>query len=523
VLQQTNATQSVRRRHYKSFFAILLMPIKKLVKLILRPIVRRCANYFVALMREELREVENKVIKSVCYQLNQNRVDVRTNLDSLLKQILPKQQKMLDEVKISYEINQELIKNGEKQLENKIKQLYSAQLSELKRVRDCIIHEIEKMMQFERKVDFPHLVADKQIEVLEHNILQLYEKIEGYYKDVKECSRNLASSHSDITQEFYASSNELLKSNYELWEAFKHSMERHITVLSNVPIEHFTTQTDLILERIDKYSYMSARRFAIPCGENTVLVRTAIGYVLCPAEDFALLSFIIESGELERGTRLVIEKILQPGDVFIDVGANIGMHSLAAARVMRGMGTIIAFEPFPETVVALNKTIALNCFNQIIQVQQKALANRQGKNPFYLGKTCGHHSLYSVPTQGSALTAIEVELTTLDSALPPLDKINLIKIDVEGAELDVLAGARKTLEKYPDLAMIIEFDKFHIERTGSTVESWLSQVIKLGFDYKIIDEENGQLVVPTQELLKKESVVNLFFAKPSSPYWAVCS
>jgi hypothetical protein len=99
------------------------------------------------------------------------------------------------------------------------------------------------------------------------------------------------------------------------------------------------------LARAENYAYVGARRVAVPCGNGEMLVRTEAGYIMCANTDIPLLATLIDTGDLERGTRLLIQSLLRPGDVFIDVGANIGMHTLAAGHAMAASGTIIANPP----------------------------------------------------------------------------------------------------------------------------------------------------------------------------------
>ena len=74
------------------------------------------------------------------------------------------------------------------------------------------------------------------------------------------------------------------------------------------------------LDLIEQYSAVTARRVAMNCSAGEVLVKTEVGFLLCAATDHALLSCLLETGELERGTRILIQKYLRPGNVFIERG-----------------------------------------------------------------------------------------------------------------------------------------------------------------------------------------------------------
>jgi FkbM family methyltransferase len=274
------------------------------------------------------------------------------------------------------------------------------------------------------------------------------------------------------------------------------------------------------LDRIEEYSTISARRFAIACDDGQALVRTSVGFVLCSLADHALLAALAESGELEPGTRILIASFLNPGDTFVDVGANIGLHTLAAARNVENQGQVIAFEPFAETAQMLSKTMWMNGFTDITTVYQAAVSDAPGDLLLHLGNTSGHHSLFSLGAdEATSSAAVAVPVVTLDESLESGSPIDLIKIDVEGAELEVLKGAADTLAANPDVALIVEFGPSHIARSGHTVEDWFSTFDDLGMEYRVIDPMTGELTIRSQVELRDSETENLFFSYPSSTAW----
>lgn len=273
--------------------------------------------------------------------------------------------------------------------------------------------------------------------------------------------------------------------------------------------------------RVEGYAYASARRVSVACGPTEVLVRTAVGYVLCAATDAALISSLLETGELESGTRLLIQRIIKPGDTFIDVGANVGMHTLAAAIAMRGRGRIIAFEPFPTTHDLLRKSIWINGHADIVETHQAAVSNREGAQSLFLGATSGHHSLFQL-NEANVPTAppVEVPLVRLDTVLDADISIDLIKIDVEGAELDVLESAKSIILKSPNIALIVEFGFSHLQRTGHLTAAWLKPFEDMGLCFRAIDATSGATLDWSMQDLEKVPSVNLLFARPESTVWA---
>lgn len=286
------------------------------------------------------------------------------------------------------------------------------------------------------------------------------------------------------------------------------------------------------LDRIETYSAAAATRIAIPTGPDETLVRTQVGYVVCSSTDQALIAILLESGDLERGTRRLIERLLQPGQVFIDVGANIGLHTLAAARAMQGTGRIVAFEPYEPTLRLLRKSVFINGFAELVEARHAAVSDHVGSHSLYLGMTSGHHSLFPLSPQlrfsgdsrkadtgADTSVAVETPMTTLDAAIPPDLSPDLIKIDVEGAELEVIQGARALIERTPQVALIAEFGASHLARTGHTTYEWLAEFAALGLDHQVIEPVSGALESWTNEQLEQVESANLFFARPAAAVW----
>ncbi len=274
------------------------------------------------------------------------------------------------------------------------------------------------------------------------------------------------------------------------------------------------------LARVENYSYASARRVALPCGGTDMLVKTEAGYIMCANTDLSVLSTLVETGDLERGTRLLIQSLLRPGDVFVDVGANIGMHTLAGGHAMAAQGTIIAFEPFEPTRRLLEKSLWMNGLGPITRLHGCAVSDHAGSHPLFLGQSSGHHSLFAhggedVPAQGQ----VEVRTVRLDDVVEAGLRVTLLKIDAEGAELAVLMGAAATLRNSPDIALIVEFGPSHLRATGQDGAAWLAAFEAFGFEHRAIDPASGALARCTLAGLEAEESTNLFFARPGSAAW----
>ena len=114
---------------------------------------------------------------------------------------------------------------------------------------------------------------------------------------------------------------------------------------------------------------------------------------------------------------------------------------------------------------------------------------------------------------------IEVETVTLDGTLPPDLKVDLLKIDAEGAELEIVEGARDVIGRHFDIALIVEFGPSHLKRSGHTTRDWLGRFAAHGLAFRAIHPETGALEERTPAALEKEFSTNLFFARKGSKAW----
>ncbi|MFC3459472.1 FkbM family methyltransferase [Massilia haematophila] len=272
-------------------------------------------------------------------------------------------------------------------------------------------------------------------------------------------------------------------------------------------------------DRLEQYAYASARRALMHCAADEVMVKTEAGYVMCSDTDLALLATLIDTGDLERGTRLLIQQILQPGDTFVDVGANVGLHTLAAGRALQGRGRIVAFEPFAGTRRLLDKTLWINGLSQLTEVHGKAVWDREGVKTLFLGATSGHHSLFELGNGQQAAPSVEVSTVTLEAVLGPACHVDLLKIDAEGAELEVLRGALSIVQANPDIALIVEFGPLHLHRNAHTSSEWLAAFTDLGLEYRAIDAHTGALSEIDMAALEAAESTNLFFSRPGARLW----
>ncbi len=166
------------------------------------------------------------------------------------------------------------------------------------------------------------------------------------------------------------------------------------------------------------------------------------------------LLFVLAS----RNHEPLVQRIFQPrpGEVVIDVGAHIGLYTLKAARAVGAKGKVLAVEPDPQSYLILQENIASNHLDNVTTVNA-ALCDTSGKKPFY---ACTDPSLSGFELQSEArLREVKfVQALTIDELLRNyrLTDVSWIKVDVEGAELNVLQGGKHLLKNAKRLKLVIE-------------------------------------------------------------------
>ncbi len=241
------------------------------------------------------------------------------------------------------------------------------------------------------------------------------------------------------------------------------------------------------------------------------------GYLFIPEEDEGILLMYTAASPdgLEPGTRRIIQMIAPPGGTAIDVGASVGLHTLALGRAIGAAGRIYAFEAEPRLERPLRRTLAANGFNQV-DLQILAVGAEHGEATFHVARTIGHSSLYALGGPDAVREEVRVQLRTLDELIPPQTMVDVIKIDVEGAELDVIKGAYATITRSRDCAIVAELGPSHLERVGLSLDDWIGAFTQFGLEGYAIAEPFGTVTPIDRDWLARQHSVNVLFVRPGS-------
>ena len=172
-------------------------------------------------------------------------------------------------------------------------------------------------------------------------------------------------------------------------------------------------------------------------------------------------------------------------DTVVDAGAHVGFYSLKAAKEVGNKGRIVAIEPEDKNYELLSQNIRINRYKNIIAIK-RALSDFEGKAQLFLKARSFSHSLvkkvWVTPIVGTA----EVAVTTLDDLLERLDikKVDLLKINAEGAELNVLKGSRRVMAMGGISKIVLTTHPPHKEE-ASKIARYL---MLFGYRTKVVDD-----------------------------------
>ena len=238
--------------------------------------------------------------------------------------------------------------------------------------------------------------------------------------------------------------------------------------------------------------------------------------LLVSEKDTGLGLFLRTKGEFEPiQTKLFLE-LIKPGNTFLDLGANIGYYSVLTSKVVGQNGKVFAFEPDPQNLNFLKKNVALNQANNV-QIVEAAVGKTIRKQELRQDLSNPGESTLAQTKNGSK---VKVKVTTLDKFLnqAQIKKTDVVKIDIEGAEIDALKGGQKFLQKAKNIKLFIECNQEALKQFNYRPTDLIKKLKEYGFEIKTIINEFEKKTYPfslteLENNLKRVSFVSLYAEK----------
>jgi FkbM family methyltransferase len=244
----------------------------------------------------------------------------------------------------------------------------------------------------------------------------------------------------------------------------------------------------------------------------------------------------------ERETTAQVARLLRPGMTVLDIGAHVGYYARLSEKLVGPQGRVIAFEPHPRTFAVLSHNVANK---PAVTPLQLAVAEGEGSAELfdYLMMSASgslHYDESLRDLQKAHVTKSDiaprirsdfpvqkfsVRTVALDEYLPALgvEKVDLVKMDIEGAEIGALRGMRRIITNSPSITLIMEYNPAALKAFGHEPVSAMNEVMAMGFSQMAVIEENGSLIdiggdtnalrQLTDRLMTNMGVVNLLLTR----------
>lgn len=239
------------------------------------------------------------------------------------------------------------------------------------------------------------------------------------------------------------------------------------------------------------------RSILVTVGNERSLYRTSKGYYWLNDTGY-IDKQLIKNGVFEGESTALAEKFVKPGDVVLDVGANIGYYSIIFSKLAGDSGKVIAFEPTKHYRDVLLKNIKANkCYN--IAVEPFGLSDSEQYLRINLGPSSA--TLHSPLGFDKVIGQEDIRLTTMDSYVKNahLDKIDFVKIDVDGHEPMVLSGSWSAFDLF-DPIVLLEISHLHYLEAGVTAWDFYETLKSKG--YHIYHEKNLKKMNTKEDFLR---------------------
>jgi FkbM family methyltransferase len=231
------------------------------------------------------------------------------------------------------------------------------------------------------------------------------------------------------------------------------------------------------------YRIISAAHKLLGKGDSVQVVRKGLLWDLDLSEGIDLAIFLF--GQFESGTAKVLERLVQPGSIVLDIGANVGAHTLPLARLVGPKGKVYAFEPTEYAFGKLKRNLQLNpALNLRVIAEQIRLTSSGTNDPAeiysswkVIGQEPRHPKHLGIPKSTAGAQAI-----TLDEYRDRMgiQKIDFVKLDVDGFEVDVIRSGKDTLRRCQP-AICMEISPYVLQERGTSSTELVGVLQESGF------------------------------------------
>lgn len=235
--------------------------------------------------------------------------------------------------------------------------------------------------------------------------------------------------------------------------------------------------------------------------------------------DRVLALWLFKYRALEDAETRLFTSMVKPGWTVVDVGANLGYYTVLAGKLVGETGKVVAFEPDEENFAMLSKNVAANGLKNA-QCVRAAVADKNGMVSLYISEAhSGDHRIYAT---GERRKRVEVRTVSLDEFFKPGERVDFIKMDIQGAEPLALAGMQRVLRDNAHAVLFCEFSPEDLQTAGVSPHLFLEHIRNAGLQHCVIDEKTADKVPASEETIMARCAshygyINLFLKRQNTP------
>lgn len=261
-------------------------------------------------------------------------------------------------------------------------------------------------------------------------------------------------------------------------------------------IEQLTRRLDAIDARL---SGLPTDRYPNPplyFGDHTAVVAARWGgKLMVDTRDAAIAPWLVLDSLWEAHVTGWLQRTLRPGQLFVDVGANVGYFTVLGGQLVGPHGRVVAVEAHPHLAELLRRNVILNGLHGHVTTWHRAAWSSAGDVKLHVRRSfAGNSSVGAIGDEaldrlGDTEEIVEVPAVPVDDLLEGLPPVDVLKVDVEGAEVHVVGGLTRTLARSPDVVVMVEWAPAQIESVGDTPAALVDALEGHGFRFRLIERD----------------------------------
>jgi FkbM family methyltransferase len=267
-------------------------------------------------------------------------------------------------------------------------------------------------------------------------------------------------------------------------------------VRRSLGLDDITRRLDAIDARLASGTMDRYPHGPVYVGDHTALVATRWGAkMLVDTRDAMVAPWLLLDGLWESTVTQWLQQTLAPGQIFVDVGANIGYFTLLGASLVGPDGQCVGVEAHPHLAELLQRNVIINGFHGYVTTYHRAAWSEATELKLHMRRNfASNSSIGSIGSDaleqlGDTETTVVVDAVPLDDLLAHLPHIDVMKVDVEGAEVQVFSGLKRILRANPRLTIVFEWAPAQIVDVGDEPAALLDLLAAEGFGFRLIEKD----------------------------------